>query len=180
MVGVTLLHRRGYFYQRLDRAGWQSEEPVAWAIPDYAEPLEPRVSVEIEGRAVQVRAWRHLVTGMSGHTVPVYLLDTDLPDNSPWDRTITDSLYGGDAHYRLCQEMVLGFGGWTSVGLMLPMLIFGDLFAVVGPHLDGVLVPKIERPEELAPALLAAAPGIEPILAGELDGVSAGTTEGGR
>lgn len=113
MVGVTLLHRRGYFYQRLDRTGSQSEEPVAWAIPDYAEPLEPRVSVEIEGRAVQVRAWRHLVTGMSGHTIPVYLLDTDLPDNSPWDRTITDSLYGGDAHYRLCQEMVLGFGGFA-------------------------------------------------------------------
>lgn len=113
MVGVTLLHRRGYFYQRLDRTGSQSEEPVAWAIPDYAEPLEPRVFVEIEGRAVQVRAWRHLVTGMSGHTIPVYLLDTDLPDNSPWDRTITDSLYGGDAHYRLCQEMVLGFGGFA-------------------------------------------------------------------
>lgn len=113
MVGVTLLHRRGYFYQRLDRAGWQTEEPVAWAINDFAEPLEPRVSVEIEGRSVQVRAWRHIVTGMSEHAVPVYLLDTDLPENSPWDRTITDSLYGGDAHYRLCQELVLGFGGFA-------------------------------------------------------------------
>jgi starch phosphorylase len=113
MVGVTLLHRRGYFYQRLDREGRQSEEPVAWAISDFAEPLESRVSVEIEGRRVQVRAWRHVVTGMSGHAVPVYLLDTDLPENSAWDRTITDSLYGGDAHYRLCQEMVLGFGGFA-------------------------------------------------------------------
>jgi starch phosphorylase len=113
MVGVTLLHRRGYFYQRLDREGRQSEEPVAWTVGDFAEPLEPRVTVEIEGRAVQVRAWRHVVTGMSGHSVPVYLLDTDLPENSPWDRSITDSLYGGDVHYRLCQEMVLGFGGFA-------------------------------------------------------------------
>lgn len=113
MVGVTLLHRRGYFYQRLDREGRQSEEPVAWTVSDFVEPLEPRVSVEIEGRPVQVRAWRHVVTGMSGHAVPVYLLDTDLPENSAWDRTITDSLYGGDAHYRLCQELVLGFGGFA-------------------------------------------------------------------
>ncbi|MBS0171027.1 MAG: alpha-glucan family phosphorylase [Nitrospira sp.] len=113
MVGVTLLHRRGYFYQRLDREGGQSEEPVAWAVNDFAEPLEPRVTVEVEGRPVVVRAWRYVVTGMSGQAVPVYLLDTDLPENSPWDRTITDQLYGGDARYRLCQELVLGFGGFA-------------------------------------------------------------------
>jgi starch phosphorylase len=124
MVGVTLLHRRGYFYQRLDQKGWQTEEPVAWAVTDFAEPLEQRVSLEIEGRTVQVRAWRHQVTGTSGHTVPVYLLDTDLVENSPWDRTITDFLYGGDTHYRLCQEMVLGFGGFA----LLRALGHGHIF----------------------------------------------------
>ena len=124
MVGVTLLHRRGYFYQRLDQKGWQSEEPVAWVVNDFAEPMEPRVAVEIEGRTVHVRAWRHHVTGMSGHTVPVYLLDTDLPENSPWDRTITDTLYGGDLHYRLCQEMILGFGGFA----LLRALGHGNIF----------------------------------------------------
>ena len=124
MVGVTLLHRRGYFYQRLDQKGWQTEEPVAWAVTDFAEPLEQRVSLEIEGRTVQVRAWRHQVTGTSGHTVPVYLLDTDLIENSPWDRTITDFLYGGDTHYRLCQEMVLGFGGFA----LLRALGHGHIF----------------------------------------------------
>lgn len=102
MVGVTLLHRRGYFYQRLDRTGWQSEEPVAWAVHDFVDPLDQRVSVEIEGRRVQIRAWRYLVKGMSGYALPVYLLDTDLPENSPFDRSITDSLYGGDAYYWLC------------------------------------------------------------------------------
>lgn len=124
MVGVTLLHRRGYFYQRLDQKGWQTEEPVAWAVTDFAEALEQRVSLEIEGRTVQVRAWRHQVTGTSGHTVPVYLLDTDLVENSPWDRTITDFLYGGDTHYRLCQEMVLGFGGFA----LLRALGHGHIF----------------------------------------------------
>ena len=48
MVGVTLLHRRGYFYQRLDQKGWQSEEPVAWSVGDFAEPLDQQVSVEID------------------------------------------------------------------------------------------------------------------------------------
>jgi starch phosphorylase len=60
---------------------------------------------------VHVRAWRFTVRGISGHTVPVYLLDTDLSENSSWDRTLTDHLYGGDEHYRICQEVVLGIGG---------------------------------------------------------------------
>ena len=49
--------------------------------------------------------------GIKGHEVPVYLLDTNLDENEEWDRTLTDYLYGGDNHYRLCQEIVLGMGG---------------------------------------------------------------------
>ena len=124
MVGVTLLHRRGYFYQRLDQKGWQSEEPVAWSVGDFAEPLDQQVSVEIDDRTVQVRAWRYQVKGMSGHTVQVYLLDTALAENSSWDQTITDSLYGGDLYYRLCQEMVLGLGGFA----LLRALGYGEIF----------------------------------------------------
>jgi len=111
MVAVTLLHRRGYFRQRLDAGGWQSEEPVMWSVEDSLEPLDPRVSVEVEGRTVQVRAWRYQVHGVSGFRVPVYLLDTDVPENGSWDRRLTDVLYGGDAWYRLCQEVILGLGG---------------------------------------------------------------------
>lgn len=111
MVAVTLLHRRGYFYQRIDEQGWQHEEPVAWPINDFLEPVDQRVTVELEGRIVHVRAWRYLARGVSGFAVPVYLLDTDVMENQPWDRTLTDLLYGGDDHYRLCQEVVLGFGG---------------------------------------------------------------------
>jgi glycogen phosphorylase len=111
MVAVSLLHRHGYFYQRLDREGWQSEEPVAWVVGDYLQEMPPRVEVTIEGRPVQVRAWKYDVAGVDGNPVPVFLLDTDLPENSDWDRTLTHYLYGGDEHYRLCQEVVLGIGG---------------------------------------------------------------------
>ena len=112
MVAVTLLHRRGYFYQRLDEQGWQHEEPVAWPINDFCKPVDQRVAVEIEGRTVHVGAWKFQVRGESGSVVSVYLLDTDLPENQPLDRTLTDMLYGGDDYYRLCQEVVLGLGGF--------------------------------------------------------------------
>jgi starch phosphorylase len=111
MVAVTLLHRKGYFRQHLDASGNQSESPAIWVPEEVLEPLSPCVTVTIEGRSVQVCAWRYVVRGVFGHTVPVYLLDTDIEDNSPWDRTLTDHLYGGDSYYRLCQEVVLGLGG---------------------------------------------------------------------
>ncbi|MBI3996437.1 MAG: alpha-glucan family phosphorylase [Candidatus Omnitrophica bacterium] len=111
LVAVTLLHRKGYFYQRLDATGWQREEPVEWAVEDYLRERSQRVTVMIEGRTVHIRAWQYDVQGAEGFTVPVFLLDTDLPENAEGDRTLTHYLYGGDQHYRLCQEAVLGIGG---------------------------------------------------------------------
>src|SRR6266511_5329345 len=111
MVAVTLLHRKGYFNQKLDVSGWQTESPVEWDVAKYCRELSSRVQVSIEGRTVHLRAWQYTFNGISGHAVPVILLDTDLPENSEWDRTLTHFLYGGDAHYRLCQEIILGMGG---------------------------------------------------------------------
>jgi len=111
MTAVTLVHRKGYFRQHLDGAGNQSEEPEPWRPEDRLEPAAERVVVSIEGRDVAVRAWRYPVVGVEDDVVPVYLLDTDLPENSGYDRTLTDFLYGGDARYRLCQEALLGLGG---------------------------------------------------------------------
>ena len=111
MVAVTLLHRKGYFRQRLDASGWQREEPAEWIIEDFLKEMLPKALVTIEGRAVQIRAWKYDVSGIRGFHVPVYFLDTDLPENSEWDRTLTHFLYGGDQHYRLCQEVILGVGG---------------------------------------------------------------------
>ena len=111
MVAVTLLHRQGYFAQKIDANGWQTEAPVTWDVARFCRELPARIQVGIEGRTVHVRAWQHTVKGISGHDVPVFLLDADLPENSEWDRALTDHLYGGDFHYRLCQEVVLGIGG---------------------------------------------------------------------
>ncbi len=111
MVAVTLLHRKGYFRQKLTPDGSQSEEPETWVVTDHLTELPERIAVTIEGREVAVRAWQHVVTGVSGYTVPIYFLDTDLAENAAFDRTLTDVLYGGDDHYRLCQEVVLGIGG---------------------------------------------------------------------
>ncbi|HHN64354.1 MAG TPA: alpha-glucan family phosphorylase [Nitrospirae bacterium] len=111
MVAITLLYRKGYFRQRLEQDGWQQEEPVQWNIEDFLQEVPRRTAVMIEGRTVHLRAWKYEVKGLSGHIVPVYLLDTDLPENSEWDRTLTHYLYGGDHHYRLCQEVILGIGG---------------------------------------------------------------------
>jgi len=111
IVGVTLLHRKGYFEQHLDESGNQTEQPVTWRPENHLEPVDARSSVVIEGRTVHIRAWKYPVRGVKGHEVPVYLLDTQLDENDEWDRTLTDYLYGGDNHYRLCQEIVLGMGG---------------------------------------------------------------------
>ena len=111
MVGVTLVHRKGYFYQHLDSTGWQTEEPVNWIVEDVLSELPERVSVTIEGRTVQLRAWKYEVSGTGGFYVPVYFLDADLPDNSKWDKTLTDFLYGGDQRYRFAQEVILGISG---------------------------------------------------------------------
>jgi starch phosphorylase len=111
LVAITLLHRKGYFYQRLDATGWQREEPAQWVINDYLTEMPQRVSVTLEGRIVQLRCWRYEARGITGHVVPVYFLDSDLPENSEYDRTLTHYLYGGDRRYRLCQEVILGIGG---------------------------------------------------------------------
>ncbi len=111
MVGVTLLDRKGYFRQHLDEKGQQSEEPQEWKPEEVLEPLEPVVLGFLEGKEVKIRGWRYLMIGVSGHTVPVYFLDVNLSENSPWERTLTDQLYGGDDAYRLCQEAILGIGG---------------------------------------------------------------------
>ncbi|MBS3907427.1 MAG: alpha-glucan family phosphorylase [Syntrophaceae bacterium] len=111
MIAVTLLHRKGYFRQKLGAGGWQSEEPVEWVIEDLLREMLPKSSVVLEGRTIHLRAWKYEVKGISGFNVPVYFLDSDLPENSEWDRTLTHFLYGGDLHYRLCQEVILGIGG---------------------------------------------------------------------
>lgn len=111
VLGVTLLHRKGYLTQTFDATGWQREVQTDWKVERHLTELPQRASVHLEDRTVQVRAWRYEIAGIAGAKVPVFFLDTDLPENTPWDRTLTHFLYGGDAYYRICQEVVLGIGG---------------------------------------------------------------------
>jgi starch phosphorylase len=111
LIAFTLIHRKGYFQQHLDRSGLQSEEVQPWDPAAFCTEEPARVTVSVEDRVVTVRAWRYDMKGRSGHVVPIYLLDTDVDGNSGWDRGLTDHLYGGDTNYRLQQEIVLGMGG---------------------------------------------------------------------
>ncbi len=110
-VCVTLLARKGYFCQKLASDGSQSEQQENWNVSNFLQPLNNRISVVLEGRTVYVQAWRYQVSGITGYEVPVFFLDTDLQENSPYDRRLCHHLYGGDQRYRLCQEVILGIGG---------------------------------------------------------------------
>ena len=111
LVGVTLVSRAGYLRQEIDAQGRQIEHPSPWEPRDFAQSLDAKVALPIEGRAVWIGAWLYVLEGYGGGREPVILLDTDLDENRPEDREITHYLYGGDAAYRLKQEMVLGIGG---------------------------------------------------------------------
>ncbi len=111
MVAISLVHRRGYFEQHLDGSGQQTESDVKWS-PETTLPVAGQtVTITMQGREITLCAWRFDVVGVNGHIIPVYLLDSDVEGNDPWDRRLTDHLYGGDTYYRLCQEAILGLGG---------------------------------------------------------------------
>jgi len=111
LVAVTLAHRLGYFRQHLDAKGVQTSEDQPWSPESILAAEAPVVTVTIEDRPVAIRAWRYDLEGVTGHTIPIYFLDTNLEQNDPRDRVLTDHLYGGDGDYRLRQEAVLGMGG---------------------------------------------------------------------
>jgi starch phosphorylase len=112
VVFVTLVSRGGYLRQSIDAQGRQVEQPDPWEPERWAQPLGAKIAVTIEGRDVWVRPWLYRHQGTLGYEIPVLLLDTVLDENTPEDRDICRSLYGGDDSYRLNQEIVLGIGGY--------------------------------------------------------------------
>ena len=111
MVACTLLYRGGYVDQSIDRSGNQKEKAVDWDPDTVLEEMPQRVHVPIEGRTVIVRCYRKIWKGVTGKYVPVYFLDTDLPENTARDRKITERLYIGDDMAKLRQRAVLGIAG---------------------------------------------------------------------
>ena len=120
LVGIGLLYQKGYFRQYLNTDGWQQEHyidndfhnmPIEMVRKESGLPLT--VNIQFPGRMVTVQVWKAMV----GRTA-LYLLDTNLPCNSTFDRTITQTLYGGDLEMRICQEIVLGIGGLEALYAM--------------------------------------------------------------
>jgi glycogen phosphorylase len=120
LVGVGLFYTEGYFKQLIDADGVQNDVYVA-ADPRLL-PLRPvlgrdgaplLVSFPYADRAAHARIWRADVG-----RVPLYLLDSNVTENRPEDRRITDRLYGGDNEHRLQQEIALGIGGMRALRAM--------------------------------------------------------------
>lgn len=118
LVGVGLLYRQGYFQQELSADGWQQEHypendwhtmPVEVAQREDGAPV--RFRMNIGEHSVHVQVWQ-----VNVGRVPLYLLDTNLPENAETDREITMQLYGGDREMRLRQEILLGIGGCRALG----------------------------------------------------------------
>jgi starch phosphorylase len=111
LVAVTLVNNKGYFRQKLDAFGNQTELVEEWNPSNLTTRLEQEVSVKIQDREVKIQAWNFNCKSLTGGCIPIIFLDTDVEGNEWEDRGITDFLYGGDHPYRLKQEIVLGTGG---------------------------------------------------------------------
>ena len=113
LIGIGFMYPQGYFHQRVSAEGWQEEsyERLSWkdvaiekaTFPD-GSPLI--TAVPVGERTVLVQVWR-----VRAGRVRLYLLDTDLEENAPWDRELSARLYGGDRETRIQQEIILGIGG---------------------------------------------------------------------
>jgi starch phosphorylase len=117
IVGISILYRRGYFFQHILEQGEQvelypelniNEAPLAPALDHNGNPIV--VGVPIAGRTVLLKVW-HVKIG----NIPIYLLDADLEHNTPEDRALTDHLYGGNQETRIAQEIILGIGGVRAI-----------------------------------------------------------------
>ncbi len=113
LIGVGFMYPQGYFHQRLTADGWQEEsyERLTWADAPIEPALTPDgrpciTAVPLGDRSVLVAVWRVRIG-----RAKLYLLDTDLEENAPWDRELSARLYGGDRETRIQQEIILGIGG---------------------------------------------------------------------
>ncbi|MFZ0592194.1 MAG: alpha-glucan family phosphorylase, partial [Bryobacteraceae bacterium] len=120
LTGIGFMYPQGYFHQHVTSEGWQTElyERLNWINAPIQPAVKPDgqpcvVTVQLGEQRVLVRVWRVLLG-----RVTLFLLDTDVKENAPWDRELSARLYGGDLEMRLKQEMILGIGGLRAVGAM--------------------------------------------------------------
>ena len=111
LVGVTLVYRKGYGRQHLDKDGVQTETYRDLDPAQHMQDTGMEVSLPLDGGELWAKVWRADITGVSGHVVPVYFLDTFHPKNSEKHLELGLTLYGGDDWVRIRQEYLLGVGG---------------------------------------------------------------------
>ena len=113
LVAVGFIYNQGYFAQRLTEDGWQETDnfildfkkmPLLAVLDENNTQLN--IKVELPGRTVKAKVWRLMVG-----RIPLYLLDTNVPENSETDRQLTAKLYSSDSDIRISQEILLGMGG---------------------------------------------------------------------
>ena len=111
LVGVTLVYRKGYGRQHLDKDGIQTETYRDLDPAQHMQDTGMEISLPLDDGELWAKVWRADITGVSGHVVPVYFLDTFHPKNSPKHLELGLTLYGGDDWVRIRQEYLLGVGG---------------------------------------------------------------------
>ena len=111
MCAITLLYKEGYFKQRLDEEGRQSETYPRFDPEPLLKKLPAKFTLRLRDREVWIQTYQYNYRGLNDHEIPIYFLDTDIEENFHDDRTITLRLYSGDKDHRILQEAILGFGG---------------------------------------------------------------------
>lgn len=109
VIGVTMIYKKGYFKQKIED-GEQKEEDQDWNPYDHLKKLDTTVKIKIGEKECIIGCWMYTIEGMKGRTRIIFL-DTDLNENEPEFREITQRLYQGDEKLKICQAMVLGIGG---------------------------------------------------------------------
>ena len=144
LVGVGFMYPQGYFHQQITADGWQQEEyeqidwesaPIERATDDDHSPYV--VEVPLGNRAVYVAVWRVRL----GQTT-LFLLDTGIEQNAPWDRELTARLYGGDNETRVQQEIILGIGG---VRALRALGLSPDVWHLNEGHAAFVALERVEE-----------------------------------
>ena len=118
MVAISLLYKEGYFKQIIDQEGKQKEVYPKFIPEPLLTNLDHIFSIKLNGKEVFIKACVYKHKSISGNSIPIYFLDTDIPENDSETREITLRLYSGDKKHRILQEAVLGYGGMKLLDIL--------------------------------------------------------------
>lgn len=110
-VAISLSYSTGYFYQVIDPSGYQTEREIRWEFSSEFDKVPVTIQLPLQDKKFFVSAWVYNIIGQTGHIIPVYLLDTNIDSNEPWQRQFTHVLYDATPFQRFVQELILGMGG---------------------------------------------------------------------